>query len=275
MVDFVRPPKFYNLPHTFCSYTTASYIFCFFSREGFKVFIGADFVDPSHCYCPTEEISLSNLALFPPFLRFDNVVLPFYRFGASKSITEKCQLFDACLSSIKEALIDSNKIFVYSHINQESAHHFSDHQTLLDYLSKRLLPICASSRSYNFWLWFHSDENSMGNVIDSILRMPQVGSSSNVAIDLYTSRFPASIALPVETISTWLNRNADAMKSYQKGVFLRIFSHRPHQNFTEMFALLKMVNSFNSFQNKYFLVVCSLFVLKSAFTCFYVRNLEV
>ena len=123
MVDFVRPPKFYNLPHTFCSYTTASYIFCFFSREGFKVFIGADFVAASHCYCPTKEISLPNLALFPPFLRFDNVVLPFYRFGASKSITEKCQLFDACLSSIKEALIDSNKIFVYSHINQESAHH--------------------------------------------------------------------------------------------------------------------------------------------------------
>ena len=228
-------------------------MYCFISSDGFKVFIGADYIDDEFNYedykFPTNEISLSDLAQFPSFLRFNNVLLPFCGYGDSKSNAERRQLFDACLQSIREALIDSNKIFVCAQIFQENARHFSDHQAVIDYLSNRLLPICASSRSYRFCVWFDSDENSMGNFIDSILRMPLVSRCSNVTLKLLTSFF-IPIQLPLETISNWLDRNTGAMQSYQKqqkDLFLHIFSHCPHQNVPEMWALLKMVTSFNSF----------------------------
>ena len=195
-----------------------------------------------------KEISLQDLALFPAFLCFSEVDLQYW-YG-SQSIAEKCDLFDECLQSIETALNDSNfnlKCFV----SEYNPYHLSNHQTLIEYISDRLLPICESSRMYSFYIGFGSDFNSASNIIASILQMSQICRDGclGVCIALISGANPTQ--LPIETISTWLNRKSGAMEIHQKQTrrVLFIRSNRlseTFQNIPEMCAFLKMVN-FNLF----------------------------
>ena len=214
-----------------------------------KALIGTDFIDDAAL--EGKEISLQDLALFPAFLRFRAVDLLYHH--GSQSIAEKCDLFDGCLQSIKPTLNDSNSIndsnlisfscFIAKNVPQQ----FSNHQTLIKYISDRLLPICESSRQYSFYIGFASDKNSSSNVIDSILQMAQIYRYGcfGVYIGLIDTN-PAQ--LPIETISTWLNRNSDQKKIHKKQTYsiLRIRSSKTFQNISEMCDFLKMVN-FNLF----------------------------
>ena len=204
-----------------------------------KALIGIDFLYDAAL--EGKEISLQDLALFPAFLRFREVHL-LYNYG-SQSIAEKCDLFDGCLQSIKPALNDSNLINYICIVSENAANQFSNYQTLIEYISERLLPICKSSRQYIFGFNFFSDKNSSSHAIDSILQMAQI--SRYGCVGVYIGLIGTNPAqLPIETISTWLNRNSDAMEIHQKQTesVLLIRSSETFQNIPEMCALLKTVN---------------------------------
>ena len=213
-------------------------LFCLIFSEddkGLRALIGTNFLD-----APVErkEISLQDLALFPAFLRFRVVDLQ-YHYG-SKSIVEKCGLLDECLQSIKPALNDSNFNFKCI-VSEYETKQFSNHQTLIKYISERLLPICESSRKHSFTISFFADRNSASNIIASILQMSQICRCFGVDIGLIGTN---PTQLPIESISNWLNRNSDALEIRQKrkGSFLRIHAYKTFQNIPEICDLLKTVN---------------------------------
>ena len=192
-----------------------------------------------------EKISVANLATFPPFLRFNDVLLR-YQLG-SQLLLAKCSLFEGYLNSIKPALKDSNEICFEADINRANPSHFSDHSSLLIYLRDRLLPIFDSSRRYEFSIVFGSDENSAAEFISSILQISQIRSCSNVSIALFDGMSPAR--LPVEDISNWLTPITDdkveifGLKKETR--FLQIYSKV--QNAQEIWEHLKAVNFFHKF----------------------------
>ena len=155
------------------------------------------------------EISLNELAAFPPFLRFDKVVLTatntFLPGGSNtQTIATRCKLFEDQLNLIKPILSGSLLIFCTA-VNRNDPTCFYDHTRLLIYL-RRLLLICDSFRGYEFVLGFTSDKGASGYVISSILQIPQIRSCSYVEISFIGSD-PTN--LPVEDISNWLHRKCD------------------------------------------------------------------
>ena len=191
-----------------------------------------------------EEISLANLAKFPPFLRFNEVLLNYHH----GSLLTKCRLFEECLDSIKPALKDSNKTCFAAKINQADPNDFSDHSTVVIYLRDILLPLCDSSRSYEFNISFELDENSTTKIISSILQISQVGSCSNVSINLFNYYF--STRLPVDDISNWLApktvEGAEICGKKGENRFLIIHSNtiQTIPNMKEMWEHLMEVNFF-------------------------------
>ena len=232
-------------------YNASIRLFCliFSKDEGLGALIG-NFIDE-------KEISLQDLALFPAFLRFGGVHLRYTSLGYV-SIAEKCDLFDkclqfdGCLQSIKPALNDSNLIHFECIVSENARSEFSNHQTLIKYISDRLLTICESSRKYSFFIRFASDENSASNIIASILQMSQICRYGcfGIHIGLICTN---PTQLPTETISTWLNRNSDAMEIHQKRKcrILHIHASATFQNIPEMCDLLKTVNFQGRSQKKF------------------------
>ena len=201
-----------------------------FSHQDLKASIGTNFV-----YFPVgkaNEISLQNLALFPPFFRAHKMVVK-YDTG-SQSIADKCNLFDGCLNSIEQALNDTDTIQFVCTVSRNERKQFSNHQMLIEYIGHRFLPICNSSRRYLFSIRFCSNKNTAGIVIASILQMPQIirTGCSHASFWLKDSN---SIHLPIETISNWLTRNSVAEKQ------IIIFSSGFFDNAQEMCSLLETV----------------------------------
>ena len=186
-----------------------------------KAFIGAD----------KKEIALSDLVEVPRFLRFGNVILEYPI--CSQSIAES-ESFRGLLSTIKTSLYDSNSTWVCT----ENASQFIDHSSLLEHIHQ-ILSICDSSRGYSFVFRCYSDAY-FGNVIASILEMPEIIRSSTVYI--FTTTIPQ---LPVETISNWLNRERHEMEQKQRHRRLELLCYFiSDDQIQEMFAFLKQV-SFN------------------------------
>lgn len=152
-----------------------------------------------------KPISLVELKAFPPFLRFGKVYLQYW-FGV-QTITEKCQLFNDFLPSIKGALDGPNETIFSCRINQHVPSEFSNHSTLVGYIRDGLLPIYDSPRRYKFNIYFYSDKNSCTEVIASILKMPQIVRCSNIVIRLYQIHDP--VELPNDEIAQWLNQITD------------------------------------------------------------------
>ena len=163
-------------------------------------------------------ISHKELPALPPFIRFDKVQC-FYDWSCSRSVVlldfppsspaidKKCQMFRKHLQSLKPALNDLNLVRFTGCICEFyfSLSAFKDHFALLKHLRDELLPICDSSRNYEFYILFITDKDSHTNVIESLLQMPQMR-RSNVGIEfncVYDSQ------LPVETIVQWLNQEPD------------------------------------------------------------------
>ena len=116
-------------------------------------------------------------------------------------------MFRKQLQSLKPALNDSNLVrftgCIHGSTFRPSA--FKDHFALLKHLRDELLPICDSSRHYEFYIEFYSDRDSQTNVIESLLQMPQIR-RSNVGIELSGV---IDSQLPVEAIVQWLNQESD------------------------------------------------------------------
>ena len=172
------------------------------------------------------EISLDNLTFdIPRFLRFNEVEL-FYTRG-SKSIEEKCWSIGSYLEPLKEALNDSISIQFHGDIDRNDPKNFGDHSKLLGYISEELLTICNSSRGYDFYIFLRTEEaEAEANVINSIIQMPQICRCSNLRLDLWLVR--QQKLLPVETISSWLNRTIGDRRFFigrtPKEIFLRIYA---------------------------------------------------
>ena len=182
------------------------------------------------------KVSLANLRSVPRFLRFNEVKL-FYNFGA-KSIEGKCRSIENYLQPLEEALKDANFIRFHGAIDRNDPKNFGDQSKLLDYLSEELLKICNSSRGYDFTIYFRAEEARAGaNVINSIIQMPQICRCSNLRIDLWLICLP--VLLPVEAISSWLNRSIGDGMNYigrtptPKEIFVQIYAARI-QNVAEM-----------------------------------------
>ena len=184
-----------------------------------------------------KKVSVANLTSVPCFLRFKEVKL-FYAYTiGQKSIEEKCRSGENYLQPLKEALNDSILIRFGGIIDRNDLTKFSDHSKLLDYLSEHLLKICNSSREYDFYISFRTDEAGAGtNVINSIIQMPQICRCSNLRINLCC--IPQHVLLPADAISSWLNRPiSDGMnfigRRTPKEYFLKIYAARI-QNVVEM-----------------------------------------
>ena len=182
----------------------------------------------------SNEISLDDLEALPEFLRFNEVYMPYSHYLQlrpisrdlrPRSIQEKCQFFAGLLPSIKGALNDSKEIRFYGRINENEPSNFSNHSTLIDYIRDEFLPICDSSRRYEFKIDFSSDMDATTNVVSSILKMPQIVQCLNVKIRICTIEHPNK--LPVGEIVRWINQKIDRIGFFGKKneeKFLKIFS---------------------------------------------------
>ena len=223
------------------------------------------------------------LAEFPCFLRFDTVVL-IYDFGrfhnpCMPSLHSKRRQFLKHLQVLKPALVDSNLFIFTARISQYFAAplwcsscfkdmfsiDFEDHFALLEHLRNKLLPICDSSRHYEFQIeiiFAASGPNAATNVIESLLQMPQIVACSNVKIDVRDHRFVAT-HLPLEAIAKWLNQKPDTdnptgvinqmnSKKQEKFLAIHLFAIQNEleviANLTEVYFLYFIENS--NFKNQ-------------------------
>ena len=161
------------------------------------MYIGANF----------RKIALSTLVNVPPFLRFGNVKLD-YSIGF-QSIVQKCDSFRGYLLLIKASLYDPSCIRFYVDINQEFPRYFRNHVDFLEHI-RDVVSICDSSRGYSFVFRRYRDSDDFGNVIASLLEIPEISRSSFVyfAPDReYQIMLTLTLTqLPIEAISNWLNR---------------------------------------------------------------------
>ena len=174
--------------------------------------------------CP-QKLSPNELLTIPLFLRFDNVNVSIWYNHANQPIEEKCKSIENQLLPLKLALCDSNVVQFTATISGRDHCYFSDHSMLLDFIRNRFLPICNSSRRYEFQIWFRSEPNSGTNVITSILEMDEIKHCSNVQIGIIDGE---QKQLPIDEISNWLERSADVAKNSlqsQRERFLEIYYH--------------------------------------------------
>ena len=137
----------------------------FYSGNGLEAFFVL--CDGDGYISDRKPILFDDLKEFPAFLHFGEVYLRYWNesIESSESIEERCQLFGVLLPAIKGALNDSNEIFFDADIDQEDQSEFNDHSALIAYLRDELLPICDSSRRYEFFIGLYSDQDSGSEVI--------------------------------------------------------------------------------------------------------------
>ena len=164
-------------------------------------------------YDNEKEISPSDLTAFPPFLRFGNVELDIadsFDENDAQPIADKCLLFENLLQSVKPPALARSALFFSGAISESMPSCFHDHLELLNYLRDRLLPICNTSRAYEFCIIFDSDQSAAKHVIASILQTPQLDRCSSVHFDFFCFlELQPQLRLPVKEISNWLHLKCD------------------------------------------------------------------
>lgn len=188
-----------------------------------------------------EAITLSELVVVSPFLRFDNVLLAYSSFRTdSISIAEKCESIRGYLSLIKASLYDSNITRFVCAINQEDPNEFNNQLALIGHI-RQVVSICDTSRGYAFSLFdlYTTDSEADGHLIASLLNMPEIARSSYV----YFSIASLSLThLPIEIISNWLNREHHEMSKKQQELNLELACPIQDALILEMCDFLKQVS---------------------------------
>ena len=197
------------------------------------MYIGANF----------RKIALSTLVNVPPFLRFGNVKLD-YSIGF-QSIVQKCASFRGYLLSMKASLYDPSYIRFYVDINQEFPRYFRNHVDFIEHI-RDVVSICDSSRGYSFVFRRYRDSDDFGNVIASLLEIPEISRSSFVyfAPDYVVGDTLKLKQLPIEAISNWLNRVRHPLDQKKRDRRLELFCphHVQGAQIREICDLLKRVS---------------------------------
>ena len=200
-----------------------------------------------------KAIALSELVDVPPFLRFGFVHLEYFRLTGSQSIAEKCESFNVYLPTIKAVLYDAKMILFNCNINQEDPGHFSNHSALIEHI-RRIVSICDLFRGYSFNFVLKTDSDVAGNMIDLILKMPEVSRSSMVSIIQFSDPLPV-IQLPIETIANWLNRKRHVLdhKKQERNLLLLCTAQNAH--FQELCDFLLQVSLIFASYSKFFVKI--------------------
>ena len=158
----------------------------------------------------------------------------------------KMWIFHGHLSSIKTTLYDSNVISFSLGIDQEDPTDFYNDSTLIEHI-RHIVSICDSSRGYDFHFQSYANSSTFGNLISSILGMPEIARSSFVSISgCYYYYAHTNMQLPVETISNWLNRERHIMDQSQRERRLMLSCRAHCSNIQEMCDFLKQVSFLSS-----------------------------
>lgn len=174
-----------------------------FSQE-LKAFIGCGY--PDKCILPAE------FAAIPPFLRFKDNELHYRTtlttITSGATIQEKCELIKHHLRTLKPGLDPSSSIVFHASILKQDCTHFNRDSQLLGHIQDELLPIFGSCRRFEFNIWVENVPvpSSSRNIIESLLKMPQIDQCANVVIRFYHS---IDQFLPVDAIAQWLNLKMD------------------------------------------------------------------
>lgn len=172
---------------------------------------------------------------FLPFLRFTNVELQFRSYGL---IEKKCENIQLKLHKLKHVLIDSNWIKFNAKIDQNDGTAFNNHLQLLEYIRNQLLPICNSSRGYEFYIAFKSDNNYASNIIESLIQMQAIKRCSKIKIGIVGGD---QMYLPVKEISNWLESTNEIENKEEKLLVIELLGAQSIQNAQEIVDCLKTV----------------------------------
>ena len=158
-----------------------------------------------------KKISLGDLTVAPPFLRFDVIELDYSvkhsvcgrntRIYCGRTIEEKCDWTKSVLHLLRNSLKDA-KFKLFCAIDQQHKSYFANHQTLLDHICGEILPICTACRCYEFFISFYSDKYSSATILSAIMQFEAIRCCTNIIFD-----FDQEMRLPVEDISSWLSRS--------------------------------------------------------------------
>ena len=246
------------------------YLFSSQSGHGLEAKIGPDGYKKCSNY---SHISLTDLEIFPTFLRFDVVKLigsESYDYGDSnygkewdtQSMDAKCKFLEDQLKLINPEVLDCSILYFSGAVDATDSSRFSDHSELLKYLSDRILPICDDSkpRGYHICIDIYLEVGIWSNVgrdiIPSLLQMPQINCCYDVQIRICSDA--DQIELPVKEISNWLHRKCDSQR--ERSLFINFCLI---QNMMEMFMHLKKVSSMQ---------IDFAEIFKNTFLCLYHKN---
>ena len=130
---------------------------------------------------------------------------------------EELELIETHLLPLKHALTDSVEFKVHGRWETgPSPSGMDPHYELiqyLEYIRSRMLPICDSARRYEFLIHFKKDEiGVVTNTITSLLQMPEVKRCSTISINIFAPQPRYPMQLPIDEISSWLEKSADKEK---------------------------------------------------------------
>ena len=224
----------------FCPWPLCRPYFLYLRSElGFGALIG----HREFQFHPGELISLTSLASFPSFIRFNKVELT-YGIILEDSIDEMCELTENHLRPIASALKGTKMVTFNGGISPTRGSYFNDHSKLLEFLRNRLLPICDSSHGYNFSIHLASDKNSADDIIASILQLQQIRRCFHAEFRFESANQPVN--LPVELVSNWLHRPSDENGNKKRQErFLLMYSNTGIENPLQIWNCLKRVDFYS------------------------------
>ena len=103
-------------------------------------------------------ISYTDLAAFPPFVRFDEISIFVQCSGTPNQ--QLCEWIETYLQTLKPTLNGLKRIYFAANVKRRSSCDFESASQLIEYLSNKLLPILGSSCCYEFSIgvsrWFYN-----------------------------------------------------------------------------------------------------------------------
>ena len=199
-------------------------------------------------YSDIPNISLTDLAALPSFLRFHGIELVTSWDDADaendwdkQTIVAKCQFIEDQLKSIDPELLNDTELCFIGAVDENNSSRFASDSELLKYFTDRILSICDRpwGRRIEIMICHYSDYGAAKCVLTSLLQISQISCASDVQIKIDINKLDIideQAKLPVEEISNWLHRKSDSHQ--ERSLTIHLFKA---ENVMEMFNQLKKV----------------------------------